>query len=268
MIYLVATPIGNLKDITLRALEILEEVDLIACEDTRVTKILLDHYDIKNKLVSYHKFNENEKSDYLIEQALEGKNIAVVSDAGMPGISDPGNIIVKKAIENGIKYTAIPGANAFSTALILSGFDTDSFVFHGFLSNKGSERNRKLKEIQTEKKVQILYESPHKLDKTMQDFLSLIPNRKIAIIREISKMFESVSIFNVKDYFEKDIIKKGEIVLIIDKDDENIEINDDYILQKLIEELDNGQSKKNAVKIVSKMLDVNKNRVYEISLKM
>lgn len=266
MIYLVATPIGNLKDITIRALEILKKADVIACEDTRTTKVLLDNYEINKRLISYHKFNEYDRADEIIEMALSGLDIAIVSDAGMPGISDPGNIMVKKAIEKGIKYTVIPGASAFTTALVLSGFNNESFVFRGFLPNKGSERNKILKEISGEAKTQILYESPHKIDKTMEDFLEFIPDRKVAIVREISKMFETVNIFRVDEYKDQDIVKKGEMVIVIDSQEICNQITDEFIFNKLIEEINKGESKKSAVKNVCKEFDLPKNRVYQISL--
>ena len=162
-LYLVATPIGNLEDITLRALRILKEVDLIAAEDTRQTLKLLNHYDIKKPLISNHRHNEENREDILIEKLKEGKNVAVVSDAGTPGISDPGEVIAKKAIEEGIEVIPIPGACAAISGLIASGLDTKEFVFYGFLPLNKKLRKEKLEEIETETKTAIIYEAPHKL---------------------------------------------------------------------------------------------------------
>lgn len=266
MIYLIATPIGNLGDISLRALEVLREVDLIACEDTRTSKVLLDRYNIKKKLVSYHKFNEAKRASELIDLAKEGKKIGVISDAGMPGISDPGNYLIRAAIEKGLEYTLIPGASAFTSALVLSGFDNSRFTFYGFFPSKGRERKALLEEIRKNKHTMIFYEAPHKLDKTMEDLLAIIPDRRAAIVREISKLYEDVKIFAVKDYFQIDMVKKGEMVLLVDAY-EGDELTDDFILGELEKLISSGMTKKMAVKEICSSYNLAKNQVYELSLK-
>ncbi len=268
MIYFVPTPIGNLEDITLRALRILEEVDIIACEDTRTTKKLLDHYEIKSKLISYHKFNEQKRVEEFIGFVLDGKSIAIVSDAGMPGISDPGNILIKGLIENSIEYTVLPGASASITALVMSGFDNEKFTFLGFIPTKSSDKRKFIEDINNNKKTQIFYESPHRILKTLEDLSEVFPNRKICVIREISKIHEDIKIFEAKDYMNQDIIEKGEIVVIVDKDDNEEEISDEFILSKIENLLDEGYTKKTAIKLISKEYDINKNKVYDLSLKI
>ena len=191
-LYLVATPIGNLEDITLRALRILKEVDLIAAEDTRQTLKLLNHYDIKKPLISNHRHNEENREDILIEKLKEGKKIAVVSDAGTPGISDPGEVIAKKAIEEGIEVIPIPGACAAISALIASGLDTKEFVFYGFLPLNKKLRKEKLEEIESETKTAIIYEAPHKLKETLKDLSEFLGDREVVLAREITKIHEDV----------------------------------------------------------------------------
>ena len=189
-LYLVATPIGNLEDITLRALKILKEVDLIAAEDTRNTLKLLNHFGISKPLISYHRHNEEIKCDNLITKLQDGENIAIVSDAGTPGISDPGEIIVKKAIENNIKIIPIPGACAAINALICSGLDTRQFTFLGFLPLNKKLRKEKLEEIKNKKDTVILYEAPHKLKNTLQDLKNILDNRQVVLARELTKIHE------------------------------------------------------------------------------
>ena len=189
-LYLVATPIGNLEDITLRALRILKEVDYIAAEDTRTTLKLLNHFEIKKPLISNHRHNEDDREDFLINKLKEGKNIAVVSDAGTPGISDPGEVIVKKAIEENIEVIPIPGACAAINALIASGLDTKEFVFIGFLPLNKKLRKEKLEEIKEENKTSIIYEAPHKIKDTLNDLKDIIGKRKFVLAREITKIHE------------------------------------------------------------------------------
>ena len=211
-LYLVATPIGNLEDITLRALKILKEVDLIAAEDTRHTLGLLNHFEISKPLISYYKQNEKTKSEVLIEKLLEGKNIAVVSDAGTPGISDPGEEIVKVAIENNIEIIPIPGACALVNALIASGLSTREFCFIGFLSAIKKEKREKLEEIKYETRTLILYEAPHKLKGTLESILEILGNRKIVLARELTKIHEEFirdTVSNILDRIEE---IKGELL--------------------------------------------------------
>lgn len=265
MIYIIATPIGNLKDISLRALECLESSDIICCEDTRNTSVLLNHYEIKKKLVSFHEHNELKRSEDIINWSKEGKTISVVSDAGMPGISDPGSKLIPLLIEEGIEYTVIPGASAFATALVYSGFNSDSFKFMGFLATKGRERKRQLEEIANEKSTIILYEAPHKLDKTMDDLIDIIPDRNISIVRELTKIYEEHINFRISDYYNQDFVKKGEMVLVIDKDSDEEEIDEDRIEDLLLELVEEGYRKSEAVTIISEKHGFKKNLVYDIS---
>ena len=267
MIYFVATPIGNLEDITLRALRVLKESDIIYCEDTRNTKRLLDHYEIKAKLYSYHKFNEQKRVDEIINLAFNN-DISIVSDAGMPGISDPGNILVRSIIENDIAYTVLPGATAFATALVLSGFDNSEFSFLGFLPSKAGDIKKVLENIKKTSMTQIFYESPHRIFNTLEEISLIMPNRRIAVIREISKIYEDVKIFTASEYKDVQIIDKGEIVVLLDRFEEEIEITDDFIKMKLEEIRSQGIPNKMAVKQVSKEYKISKNRVYEISIKI
>lgn len=268
MIYFVPTPIGNLEDITLRSLRVLRESDIIACEDTRTTKKLLDHYEIKSQLISYHKFNEFSRIEEIISLANQGKQISVVSDAGMPGISDPGNILINALIDNNIKYSVLPGASAFTTALVLSGFDSTNFSFLGFIPSKSGERNKFIDSIKNREETLIFYETPHRLLKTLEQFSVSIPTRKIAVVREISKIYEEIVIFKASDYENHEFVEKGEFVILVDKNVEVIEITDEYIVEMLNEEIKSGKTKKTAVKDISKKLDINKNRVYELSLNL
>ena len=202
-LYLVATPIGNLDDITYRALEILKSVDLIAAEDTRHTLGLLNHFEINKPLISYYKQTEKKRGPILINKLLEGKNIAIVSDAGTPGISDPGEEIVKEAIENGIDVIPIPGCVAFVNALICSGMSTNEFSFIGFLSANNKEKKDKLKEYEFNTNTLIIYEAPHKLIGTLNCTLEVLGNRKIVLARELTKIHEEFIRDNVQNILDK-----------------------------------------------------------------
>ncbi len=217
-LFLVSTPIGNLSDISLRALEVLKSVDLIAAEDTRHTGLLLSHYNLKALLTSYHDFNQRAKAPQLIEKLLSGESIAVVSDAGTPGISDPAYNLVNLAIKDSIPVIPIPGPAAFISALIVSGLPTDRFVFEGFLPIKSGRRKRRLEELKTEPRTILLYESPHRLLRTLSDLSDYLGNRRISVSRELTKKFEETvrgSILEVKEYFAKKSIK-GEFVLVVE----------------------------------------------------
>jgi len=219
ILYIVATPIGNLKDITFRAVETLKAVDLIAAEDTRQTKKLLTHYDIHAQLTSYFEHNQIKKTDYILDQLKQGKSVALVSDAGTPGISDPGFVIINKAIKEGFKVELIPGACALVAGLVLSGFATDRFVFEGFLSHKSAARRKRLKELADEKRTVILYESPHRVLKTLKDIAEIMPDTEIACCRELTKIFEEVVRAHPQEaleYFQAHPAK-GEFVLVINR---------------------------------------------------
>ena len=216
-LYIVGTPIGNLQDITFRAVHILSHVDLIAAEDTRTTNVLLRHYEIHKPLISYHSYNETRRIPELIAKLKTGASIAVVSDAGTPGISDPSNRLVRSAIEAQVPVVAIPGPSAFLPALITSGLNVDRFVFEGFLPVK-KRRRTKLEELRSEDRSIIVYESPHRLLRTLGDFLEVLGDRNISVAREITKKFEEVrrgTISSVISHFSAHPIK-GEFVIVLE----------------------------------------------------
>lgn len=264
-LYLVATPIGNLEDITLRALNVLKSVDLIAAEDTRNTLKLLNHFEIKKALISYHRHNEEEKQNGLIEKLKEGKNIAIVSDAGTPGISDPGEVVVKKAIESKIEVIPIPGACAAINALIASGLDTKEFSFFGFLPLNRKLRKEKLDEIKNETKTLIIYEAPHKLKDTLIDLKDIIEDRKIVIARELTKIHEEFIRDSIENLIEKSSDLKGEMIILIEgckkieKENilNNLSLEDHY---KYYENLN--FDKKEIIKKIAKDRNVTKNEIY------
>jgi len=191
-LYLVSTPIGNLGDLSFRAVEVLKSCDLIACEDTRHSRILLDHYGIKKTLVSYFDFAERKRAPELIGKIKEGANVALISDAGTPGVADPGYRLVEAAIREGIRLEAVPGPSAFLTALVLSGFPTDRFVFEGFLPVKDGARRRRFEALKAEERTVIFYESPHRLLKSLAAIREVLPDAKLAVARELTKKFEEV----------------------------------------------------------------------------
>lgn len=271
MLYLCPTPIGNLADITLRTLEVLKSVDLIACEDTRDSARLLKHYDIHTPLTSYHDHNRISKGEYLIDLLTNGKSIALISDAGMPGISDPGEDIVRSCIESGIAYTVLPGASASVTALVMSGLPTGRYVFEGFLPRVGKERKERLRDIAEERRTIILYEAPHHLLKTLEDLGEYLGNRQISICREITKIYEEKLLFYIDeaiDYFSQKP-PKGEFVLIIKGlSDEEVDNNRKKQFEGLSTEehlalyTSRGMDKKEAMKAVAKDLGVSKREIY------
>lgn len=215
-LYIIPTPIGNLEDITLRAIRILKEVDLILAEDTRTSSVLLRHYEISTKTISHHKFNEHDAVKKIVQEISDGKNIALISDAGTPGISDPGYLLVHLCVDNNIVVETLPGATAFVPALVNSGFPINEFVFIGFLPQKKG-RETKLREISPEKRTMILYESTYRILKTLEQLGKIFPERKVSVSREISKKFEETvrgSFKEVFDHFTKKIAK-GEFVIVI-----------------------------------------------------
>lgn len=217
MLYLVATPIGNLADISLRALEILKSADLIACEDTRHSLRLLQHYEIRKPLVSYHEHNEAQRTAEFVEKLIAGTNIAVISDAGMPSISDPGHRLIRACIERGIAYTIIPGASALLTALIGSGFSADQFFYGGFLPPKSGGRERELQHAANREVTSIFFESPHRIIRSLEALQKLAPNRELCVARELTKQFEEFRIGVASDLLAHYAAHpaKGEIVLLI-----------------------------------------------------
>lgn len=264
-LYIVATPIGNLEDITLRAIRILEEVDLIAAEDTRHTLKLLNHLNISKPMISYHRHNEEVRVESLIENLKNGKNIALVSDAGTPGICDPGEEIIKKCIEQDITIVPIPGACAMINALIVSGIDTSEFVFFGFLPLNKKSRKIKLEEIKKANKTVILYEAPHKLKNTLNDLKTILENRKIVIAREITKIHEEYIRGTVDEILNKTENLKGEIILVIEK---NCIVEENKLNNLTLEEHykyyeNKNLEKKEIIKKIAKDRNVNKNDIYK-----
>ena len=261
MLYFVSTPIGNLEDISLRAISVLKEVDIIACEDTRHSKILLDHYGIKAKTIAYHKFNENNSADGIIELLNQGKNVAVISDAGMPVISDPGNILAKKLIENNIKFTIIPGANAGLSALVLSGFDATKFAFFGFLSEKNKELKTQLEELKNFNGTKIIYSSKYNLNKDLKSLYSTLGEVNVAIVSEITKMHEQVTFVTLPFELSE---PKGEFVIVIEnKVQEQEKISDETLLKEL-KTLLKAETKQTAFKSLQKKYNLTKSYIYNL----
>lgn len=266
-LFIVATPIGNLEDITLRAIKVLKDVDLIVAEDTRHTLKLLNHFEISKPLISYHRHNEDTKSDILIKRLQAGQNLALVSDAGTPGICDPGEEIIKKCIDFGVKIVPIPGACAMINSLICSGISTKEFVFLGFLPLNKKLRKIKLGEIEKSDKTIIIYEAPHKIGTTLKDLKQILDcDRKIVLAREITKIYEEFIRGNIDDLIRIVENIKGEIVLIIEGIDRHIEDNklnsltleDHY---KFYES--QGYIKKDIIKRIAKDRNLSKNEIYK-----
>lgn len=273
-LYLVPTPIGNLKDITIRALEILKECDIIAAEDTRQTLKLLNHFEIKKPLISYHKFNENSKGNEIIELLSEGKNIALVSDAGTPGISDPGSVIVEKCIEKNIKFDVLPGATAITTALVYSGLDTTKFLFRGFLPRENKEKRMITDELLNSQETLIFYEAPHRLLDTLSYLVDVFGNRKIAVCRELTKLYEEIfrgDLSSALQYFIKNK-PRGEFVIVLEgkriediKEEKKQEWINLSIEDHILKYINDGRSKKEAIKLVAKDRELPKSEVYKFS---
>ena len=265
-LYIVATPIGNLEDITLRALRILKEVDLIAAEDTRQTLKLLNHFEISKPLISYHRHNEEVKSEILIQKLENGENIALVSDAGTPGICDPGEEVIKKAIEEGINVIPIPGACAMINALIASGIDTKEFMFLGFLPLNKKTRIEKLKEIEESEKTIIIYEAPHKMKNTLKELSEILKEKKIVLARELTKIHEEFIREDINSLMEKIENLKGEMILIIEGKKKENKIENELNNLSLEEHYKyyekQGFDKKDIIKKIAKDRNVNKNEIY------
>lgn len=259
-LYLVPTPIGNLEDITIRSLNILKETDVIFCEDTRVTLTLLNHFDIKKKLIASHDHNEEQTKQLMVDYLEKGKNIAIVTDRGTPIISDPGYKGVQYVIEKGYNVVGLPGPTALIPALIVSGIEPSPFLFYGFLDNKKTKREKELLELKELKTTIIFYESPHRIKKTMQSLLNIWGNRKISISREISKKFEEIYRGNIEDFI--DLEAKGEFVLVIEGNKQNYTENKDVFIdiEDLIEE---GYTKNQAIGKVSKKNKIDRNDLYK-----
>jgi len=265
-LYIIATPIGNLEDITLRALKILKEVDIIAAEDTRQTLKLLNHYNISKHLISYHRHNEEIKSNYLIEKLKEGQNIGLVSDAGTPGISDPGEEIIKKAIDESIEVIPVPGACAMVNALICSGLSTKEFCFLGFLPLNKKLRKQKLEEIKNETKTIILYEAPHKMKNTLKDLKEVLENRKVVLARELTKIHEEFIRKPIDELIEEVDNLKGEMIIVIEAGERQVvEIDKDISIEEQYDIYEKqGLSKNEIIKKIAKERKTNKNEIYQM----
>lgn len=275
MLYLCATPIGNLEDITFRVLRVLKEVDLIAAEDTRNSIKLLNHFEIKTPMTSYHEFNKYDKAKVLVEKMLEGTNIALITDAGTPGISDPGEELVKQAYEAGIEVTSLPGAAACVTALTLSGLSTRRFAFEAFLPADKKERAAVLEELKTETRTMILYEAPHRLLKTLKELETILGNRRLTICKELTKRHETAFQTTIEEavaYYEANE-PRGEFVMVIEGRSRE-ELKQEAIAQWMelsVEEhmevyLSQGMEKKEAMKKVAKERGVSKREIYQALL--
>lgn len=274
-LYLCPTPIGNLEDMTFRTLNTLKQVDLIAAEDTRHTLRLLNYFEIKKPLTSYHEHNKMEKGKVLIEKILDGEDIALVTDAGMPAISDPGEDLVKLAIENNIEIVALPGPTAFVLALVVSGFSTRRFIYEGFLSQNKKTRREELEKFTIETRTVILYESPHRLKELLKDISAVLGNRRLSISRELTKKYEEIFRGDTNSSIEKFTQEdpRGEFIVVIEgiskenlESEKKEEWNELSIKEHLALCIEKGMTKKEAIKSVSKQRKLHKNIVYQEAL--
>ncbi|MBO8138229.1 MAG: 16S rRNA (cytidine(1402)-2'-O)-methyltransferase [Desulfotomaculum sp.] len=266
-LYLCATPIGNLEDVTMRVLKVLKECDLIAAEDTRHTRKLLTHFNIHTPLTSYHAYNEQKKGDKLLEKLIQGQNIAVVSDAGMPGISDPGSEIVKKAVECNITVVPVPGPTAAVAALVASGLPCARFAFEGFLPSNKKGRRRRLQMIVEEERTMVFYESPHRLVDTLEDMYKILGNRPVVVAREITKKHEQFyrgDLLQAVEYYKQNPVK-GEFTLVVagaQEKQKTSEWDDLSITDHVMQLVQSGLDKKQAIKEVARLRGIPKREVY------
>lgn len=269
-LYLVSTPIGNLEDITLRALNVLKSVDLIACEDTRHTRRLLDHFGIRKPTVSYHEHNEQARTEELVQRLLSGSSVAIVSDAGTPGISDPAYRIVLAAIEHGIVVTPIPGAVAAIAGLIASGLPTDSFLFAGFLPPKKTARRSRLEELKAERATLIFYEAPHRVRETLADALEVLGDRQASLARELTKLHEQFlrgTLSEIAAHFD-DTQPRGEMTLVIagNEKDNSLPVETSSISEQVERLMLGGLIRNDAIKQAAKSRGLSKRDAYQLML--
>ena len=274
-LYLCATPIGNLEDITFRVIRTLKEADVVAAEDTRNSIKLLNHFEIKTPLTSYHEFNKYDKAKVLINRMLEGETVAVITDAGTPGISDPGEELVKQCYEAGIEVTSLPGAAACITALTLSGLSTRRFAFEAFLPNDKKEKAAILEELKTETRTIIIYEAPHRLKKTIAELYAALGNRRMTAVKELTKLHENVFVTNFEEalaYYEENE-PRGEYVLVIEgkkieelKKEKEASYKEMDINEHMKLYMDKGMDKKEAMKAVAVDRGIPKREVYKMLL--
>jgi 16S rRNA (cytidine1402-2'-O)-methyltransferase len=263
-LYVVSTPIGNLKDITYRAVEILREVDFILAEDTRTSSVLLSHYDIRKPLLSYHEFNKEEQETKIIDLLNEGKSLALISDAGTPGISDPGYEIIKRVIEEGFYAVSIPGASAILSALVVSGLIIQPFTYIGFLPRKANDQKNVLEDYKTRKETLVIYESPMRIEKTLKILFEVLGDRNIAIARELTKAFETIIRTTLKEASSMEMNPKGEYVIIIEGGSYETEQPLLDVKSHYLELIKAGYPQKEAMKIVAGKHNLSKNDVYRI----
>ncbi len=263
-LYIVSTPIGNLKDMTFRAVEILSQVDAILAEDTRTSSVLLNHYHIRKPLISYHDFNKEEQSKRILTMLEEGKHLALISDAGTPGISDPGYEIIHEVIEAGFHVVSIPGASAILAALVTSGLMIQPFTFLGFLPRKVQALKEVLKTYQHRIETLVIYESPNRIQKTLAYMFDVLGNRNISIARELTKTFETIIRTNLSEAIQMEHITKGEYVIIIEGEKELSSFEDESIDSHFKRYIKKGFSEKEAIKSVAKDRNVHKNEIYQI----
>jgi 16S rRNA (cytidine1402-2'-O)-methyltransferase len=269
LLYVVATPIGNLEDITLRAVRILREVDLIAAEDTRHTQILLNHYDIHTPLTSYHEHNERTKAQPLVERLVRGENVALLCDAGTPAISDPGYRLIIEATRAGVRVVPLPGASALAAVLSASGLPTDRFVFEGFLPAKKQERKTKLQALQNESRTLVFYEAPHRLMESLQDLQQILGDREIVVAREVSKVHEEF----LRGILSKIIAQlaeqtvKGEITLVVHGSTEGTKVADAELQDEIGQLVAKGMRVKEIAEIIGERHRLSKREIYQLALR-
>ena len=266
--YLIATPIGNLSDISSRALEILSKVEVVACEDTRNTSLLLSKFGLHKTLISYHEHNEQECSQKLLTMLKNGSFIAIVSDAGYPGISDPGSVIVSHCINQDIPVSIIPGANASLPALIASGLDNKHYYYHGFLPSKPSERKKELEQLSSIPVTLIFYESPHRILDTLNDMLSILGDRKVCLCRELTKLHEEFIRGTLSELVTLDeSTLRGEMVLVVEgASNVNKSYSEEELIKLVNEELKSGIPLKQACQEISKITGEKKNKLYQLMI--
>lgn len=263
-VYLIPTPIGNLEDITLRAVNTLKMVEVIFSEDTRVTSLLLNHLNIKKKLISSHEYNEKENKDKFLKYLDDGHDVGIVTDRGTPIISDPGYDLVKIAIEKGYNVVGLPGPTALIPALITSGLNPSPFLFYGFLNSKQSKRNKELEELKKEKATIIFYESPHRLKETLEDIYKVFGNRRISISKEISKKYEEVMRGTIVDVIDKFDNIKGEFVVVVEGNTDCVDYTNISVAEHVTAYIKEGNSVNDAIKLVAKDRNVAKKEIYNI----
>lgn len=262
-LYLVPTPIGNLGDFTFRAVEVLNQVEVIFSEDTRVTINLLNHYDIKKKLIAFHKFNEEQKVGVVLSYLEDGKSVAIVSDRGTPVLSDPGEICTKKVIEKGYNVVSLPGATAAIPAITASGLDSSKFIFYGFLNSKSSKRKKELEFLKNNKMTIIFYEAPHRIMEMLADLKEVFGNRNISISREISKKFEEIYRATISEVMNMLTEINGEFVIVVEGNKDVVSFDDITIKEHVNMYMEDGLTEKESIKKVAKERNMSKSDIYK-----